>query len=382
MRPVPWAGVTGPVSRRLEPIRLWLPFASAAGAALVVTLALPVVAPLQFAYPAPSLRVALDTGMAVIGLLATAIVVRGWRDGLRLDRLVIAAGLALIAVTFAVLTTLLTVAPGHGPRARDRAHRNARRVGAARRRRVRARRARCGCRGRAVLSMAAITLARAGGRGRPGGARARAGRRSRRSTLDVARPVLSQPLAAIVLQSRGAAGLVLAAVGLTGARSARRATRSLAGSGSPCCSSPSPSSTTPCSRRSPSGCTGRRPAAAVLPRPAVGGRRGGGQRPSPRRAAEGERRRIARDLHDGVAQELAFIRRRAVRLAGQPDAEDIVVAADRALLDSRWAIEHLRRAGRRAARPGARAPRGGDRGAHGRERDVLELRARRRPARR
>ena len=62
------------------------------------------------------------------------------------------------------------------------------------------------------------------------------------------------------------------------------------------------------------------------------------------RAAESERRRIARDLHDGVAQELAFIRRRAVRLAGQPDAEDIVVAADRALLDSRWAIEHLRRA--------------------------------------
>ena len=54
---------------------------------LVTTLAVPVVAPLQFAYPAPSLRVALDTGVAVIGLLATAIVVRGWRDGLRLDRL-------------------------------------------------------------------------------------------------------------------------------------------------------------------------------------------------------------------------------------------------------------------------------------------------------
>jgi signal transduction histidine kinase len=55
------------------------------------------------------------------------------------------------------------------------------------------------------------------------------------------------------------------------------------------------------------------------------------------RAAERERRRIARDLHDGVAQELAFIRRRAARLA----AADIVGAADRALLDSRWAIEHL-----------------------------------------
>jgi len=62
------------------------------------------------------------------------------------------------------------------------------------------------------------------------------------------------------------------------------------------------------------------------------------------RAAARERRRIARDLHDGIAQELAFIRRRAARMAGDPDAEQIVVAAERALLDSRWAIEHLARA--------------------------------------
>ena len=78
--------------------RPWLVFAVAAGAALAATVAVPLAAPLRFAYPAPSLHVALETGTALIGLLATAIVVRGWRDGPRLDRLIIAAGLAVIAV--------------------------------------------------------------------------------------------------------------------------------------------------------------------------------------------------------------------------------------------------------------------------------------------
>jgi signal transduction histidine kinase len=55
----------------------------------------------------------------------------------------------------------------------------------------------------------------------------------------------------------------------------------------------------------------------------------------------GERRRIARELHDGVAQELAFIRRRATRLAMMPEGAEILSAAERGLEDSRRAIEAL-----------------------------------------
>jgi signal transduction histidine kinase len=67
----------------------------------------------------------------------------------------------------------------------------------------------------------------------------------------------------------------------------------------------------------------------------------------------GVRRRIARDLHDGVAQELAFICRRAPRLAGHGDrllAGEILDAAQRA-------VEHAERAvvALGTARPGALA---------------------------
>jgi signal transduction histidine kinase len=64
-------------------------------------------------------------------------------------------------------------------------------------------------------------------------------------------------------------------------------------------------------------------------------------RASAEAAVERERRRLARELHDGVAQELAFIRRRAGRLAELPDGVEIVSAAERALEDSRRAIEAL-----------------------------------------
>jgi signal transduction histidine kinase len=64
-------------------------------------------------------------------------------------------------------------------------------------------------------------------------------------------------------------------------------------------------------------------------------------------AVDAERRRMARDLHDGLAQELAFISTHARRLPMRPDpselARQIAFAADRALDDSRDAISALTR---------------------------------------
>jgi len=55
-----------------------------------------------------------------------------------------------------------------------------------------------------------------------------------------------------------------------------------------------------------------------------------------------ERRRIARDLHDGIAQELAFIARRAVRM--QEDGSELIhAAADRALAETRRTLAVLSR---------------------------------------
>jgi len=63
------------------------------------------------------------------------------------------------------------------------------------------------------------------------------------------------------------------------------------------------------------------------------------------RAIYDERLRIARDLHDGLAQELAYIQMEARRMAADDPggrASRLVVAAERALTESRCAIDALR----------------------------------------
>lgn len=69
------------------------------------------------------------------------------------------------------------------------------------------------------------------------------------------------------------------------------------------------------------------------------------QREAAELAVHRERRRIARELHDGIAQELAFIRSQAHRLKAGPDdpAGNIMAAAERALDESRHAIATLAR---------------------------------------
>lgn len=330
LRPAPWLGIARP----------WAVFATAAGAALVATVAVPLAAPLRYAYPAPSLHVAVETGTAMIGLLATAIVVRGWREGPRLDRLIIAAGLAVIALTSAALAAMVAISPSGGPRGlvgltgmlvgslllAAGAFAPARRL-----RRPRAAAATMVAVAIAALAAAVVpvelVLDHWRGQERP-------------PRVDLTRALLSQPLAAIALQMTMALSLATASIGLTdrgiraGDAFARRlGLASLFFAFSMLLYALLPPITHEWVHLGDAlrllFCVVLLWAAALEVAGSVAAR-----------ATARERRRIARELHDGVAQELAFIRRRAERL----DDAEIVVAAERALQDSRWAIEHLARA--------------------------------------
>jgi signal transduction histidine kinase len=331
----------------VRPVRLHRPTAVVAlfaAAATVAVLALP---QLRFAYDAPSLRVALETAAAVIALVVAYLVLGRFLRGRRLDALLLAYALGVLALSNLFLAVLLAVGPAGGGRVLAAS---------------------------ASLAGALILPAAAFAPHRPLA-------RPRRAALGLGLGVLvlfaalTGALAAVVhffplgeaaldaessrpqVGSRGVLGLQLAglaAFALAAVGFARRALAEgdrfigLVAAGTTLAAfallhymlfQPLNASWVY------TGDVLRLLFHAVL-LAAAAREIGEYWRGLAANAVLEERRRLARELHDGVAQELAFIGRRARRLASRTDADEarqITAAADRALGDSRRAIAALTR---------------------------------------
>jgi signal transduction histidine kinase len=100
--------------RRPESLRrLPLTMAAVAGAGLAVTAIVALAAPLQFAYRQPALHVALETTAAVVALVGAYLVVGRFKRRRRLDDLILAQALVLFALTNLLLGALpAALSPG------------------------------------------------------------------------------------------------------------------------------------------------------------------------------------------------------------------------------------------------------------------------------
>jgi signal transduction histidine kinase len=321
------------------PQRLVLVVACASTAATVAFVAVP---SLRFAYHAPEARIALETGTAIVALVTSYLMVGRFLAARRLDSLFLATGLAVLATTHLIGVVLLALGPGHDWRVLS--------VGGS-------------FSGSLLIALAAVVpvtrLATREARGRDlvlaavlvlvlnalllGLDRGTAGTasadlRTNRPDIEEDAMLLGAQLAAMTFYFVAALGfarragetadrfLASLAVGVTLAGFARIHYALFA-----------PTAT----GLVRTGDVVRALFYAVM---LIGSAREieSYWRGLAATAVLEERRRIARDLHDGVAQELAFIGRRAQRLDGRA-ATEIAASAERALNDSRRAIVALTR---------------------------------------